>query len=729
MLDINVVKKDGRSEKFDCKKIKTAIAFACDGLDVSPIVLESKFDQFIFDSVSTSEIQENLIEHAKNLASPLKPDWTLVAGRLATMSMWSKRGSYDISFVQFVKNMQLKGLYAHPALNVYTDEELMKAGEWIKKEYDLAHSIASVVTFKQKYLLAGECIQQATLVDCLIYASVEATSTDRMRYAKKWYQRCAKRQISKATPHWLGLRTFGNTASCFILDMEDTRESIMQTAFDVAMISSEGGGAGLFAGHLRAKGDSLMGEADTASGVVPFIKIFNDVILAFNQKGKRKGAITVALPIFHADIEDFLEINSETGDLRSKSFDIQPQVNVPDLFMKMKEEDKNQLWYTFSPYEVESKLGIKLFDLFNEEFEVAYKECVAAYKRGELSVVKTHVLNELWVTVLKKAVGHGTPYITWIDAVNRLNPNPHAGNIYCFNLCTESNSIFKAGQYAHTCSLLSAVVGRIELDDLADVASDCTRMLANNLLLTTAPIGISQAHINDVRSIGIGIQGLIDIIARENRHYGDYKFITEVAERIMFGAVRENIQLAKERGKYPLYEGSKWESGELFDNWIRDSVCPDLDWKELKRLGAIYGVHLSHLTSPAPNTSTSIAMDAHAGVMPPYGAFFYEDNTNGNLPVSSMFLKENPLRYAKTIGKFIPAELTKVVAALQLFVDTGISAEYVLDMNTQNVDATMVGDLYDQSWKRGNKAVYYLRTILEGEELVKEDSGCSSCAG
>lgn len=729
MLDINVVKKDGQSEKFDCSKIKKAIEFACEGLEVQAIILESKFDQFIFDGVTTGDIQENLIEHAKNLASPLKPDWTLVAGRLATMSMWSKTDAYEIPYLTFVRDMQKKGLYSHPALSVYTDEEIQFAGDLIDKNYDLAHSIASVVTFQNKYLLRGECIQQATMTDALIYASVEATPSDRMRYAKKWYKRFAKRQISKATPHWMGLRTFGNTASCFILDMSDCGASIMQTAYDVAMISSSGGGAGLFAGHLRAKGDMLMGEAGIASGVLPFIKIFNDVIVAFNQKGKRKGAITVALPIFHGDIEDFLEINSETGDLRNKSFDIQPQVNVPDLFMEMKKADKTQLWHTFSPYEVERKLGIKLFDVFNDEFNVAYRECVAAYERGELSVVKTYVIGELWKTILKKAVGHGTPYITWIDAVNRFNPNSHAGNIYCYNLCTESNSIFEAGKYAHTCSLLSPVVGRIELDDLSDVGSDCTRILANNLKLTQAPIGISQAHINDVRSIGIGIQGLVDIIARENRHYGDYDFLTEVAERIMFGAVRENIQLAKERDRYPLYEGSKWESGELFDNWIRDSVCPDLDWRELKRLAAIHGVHLSHLTSPAPNTSTSIAMDAHAGVMPAYAAFFYEDNTNGNLPVSSMFLKENPLRYAKTIGKFVQAELTKSVAALMKFVDTGLSAEYVLDMNVQNVNAQMVENLYNESWEQGNKAVYYLRTILFGESLVKDDNGCASCAG
>ena len=729
MLDIKVIKKNGEYEPFACEKIKKAVEFACEGLDVQGIVLESKFDQFIFDGVTTSDIQENLIEHAKNLASPTSPDWVFVAGRLATMSMWSKRDTYSIPFDVFVREMQRKGKYTHPALNSYTDEELRKYGELIDESYDLAHSIASVMTFKYKYLLPEECIQQAVMVDTLIYASVETVPSMKDFYIKKWYKRFAQRQISKATPHWMGLRSNGNTASCFILDMDDSRESIMQTAYDVAMISSSGGGAGLFAGHLRAKGDTLMGEADIASGVVPFIKIFNDVILAFNQKGKRKGAITVALPIFHADIEDFLEINSETGDLRSKSFDIQPQVNIPDLFMKMKDEDKLQTWYTFSPYEVESKLGIKLFDVFNDEFENAYRACVDAYNAGKLTIVREYVVIELWKTILKKAVGHGTPYITWIDAVNRTNPNSHAGNIYCYNLCTESNSIFKAGQYAHTCSLLSAVVGRIELNDLSDVGADCTRILANNLLLTTAPIRISANHIRDVRSIGIGIQGLIDIIARENRHYGDLDFLTEVAERIMFGAVKENIQLAKERGKYPLYEGSKWESGELFDAWIRDSVCSDLDWRELKRLCGIYGVYLSHLTSPAPNTSTSIAMDAHAGVMPPYGAFFYEDNTNGNLPVTSMFLKQNPMRYAKTIGKFIPAELTKSVGALQKFVDTGISAEYVLDMNSQEVTAEMVDDLYNQSWIEGNKAVYYLRTILEGETLVKEDDGCASCAG
>ena len=117
----------------------------------------------------------------------------------------------------------------------------------------------------------------------------------------------------------------------------------------------------------------------TLAGVLPMMKIYNDTIVAFNQRGKRKGAITIALPFWHKDIEDFLEAKSEVGDLRTKLFDTQPQVVIPDLFMKMKKEDKLQPWYTFSPHEVEVKLGFNLNDYNGEDFETKYIKCVEAW--------------------------------------------------------------------------------------------------------------------------------------------------------------------------------------------------------------------------------------------------------------------------------------------------------------------------------------------------------------
>lgn len=129
------------------------------------------------------------------------------------------------------------------------------------------------------------------------------------------------------------------------------------------------------------------------------------------------------------------------------------------------------------------------------------------------------------------------------------------------------------------------------------------------------------------------------------------------------------------------------------------------------------------------NTSSSIFMDAAAGIMPVYSAFFYEDNANGALPVAGMFLADNPLSYSRDVTKFYPWALTKTVGALQKFIDTGISAEYIMDKNNPEFNAKFLWRVYDEAWKNKNKTVYYIRTIKQGEQLVKGAESCAGCAG
>lgn len=133
------------------------------------------------------------------------------------------------------------------------------------------------------------------------------------------------------------------------------------------------------------------------------------------------------------------------------------------------------------------------------------------------------------------------------------------------------------------------------------------------------------------------------------------------------------------------------------------------------------------------NTSTSVFMDAGAGFMPVYSPFFREDNDNGKYPISCMYLKENPLSYDKSFRTYNQAELSATVGAAQLFVDTGISAEYLLDQNKENFSAKDLYDLLRSAWKNGCKSVYYVRSIKKGETVddllgIKEE-GCAGCAG
>ena len=395
----------------------------------------------------------------------------------------------------------------------------------------------------------------------------------------------------------------------------------------------------------------------------------------------------------------------------------------------MLEQDKTQDWFTFCPYEVKQVLGVDLPEQYNNDFVKVYDLAVNAHKDGKLKVVTTHKINDLWIHYLKVFFERGRPYATFIDKINRDNPNKHDGVILCGNLCVESYSNTKPDVYAHTCSLASLVVGRIPVDELSEHSALLTRLLNAGREITNTPIVESKNHVEAYRTIGVGIQGMADILAREWKTYGDLEFITEVAERIQYGCISESVNMAKEYSEYPKFKGSRWDIGDIFDEYHANSVCKDLDWLRLKAECKRWGIYNSQMTSPAPNTSTSLFMMASAGFMPHYAEYFYEDNKNGKTPVSSMYLKENPIFYANSIGYFNQYELTKAVGACQKFVDTGISAEYVVDRNIKKVTAKDIDVLVKSAWKNGNKTVYYLRTVKEGESLVKTDEICASCSG
>ena len=726
---IKVVKRNGKTEEYNCKKIKKAINFACEGLTVNPLTLEAKFDESLFDGVTTKAIQDNLILHAKNLSTPLDDEWLLVSGRLATMDRWGIVGCYDKPFINYFKEQRNNGEWSHENFDIYTEDEIKLIGTYIVKERDLQHTIASVETAESKYLAKNECIQMLFIGNAMLYASVEKTPQARLLRVKEFYEELSLLDWSLASPQLMNLRRGLNNVSCFILAPDDDLNSIFDAFKDAAQISKNGGGLGWYLGFIRAKGSSLMGTEGGSGGVLPQVKVLNDTLVYINQAGKRKGAGTVALPIWHNDIMDFFDIQTEVGDPRSKSFDIQPQVCFTDLFMQKLEDNPQQEWITVCPYEVKEKLNIILPNMYNEDFVEAYGKIEKAVEEGILKVFTKHKIIDLWRKYLQVFFEKGRPYAAFMCKVNRDNPNKHDGFIYCLNLCVESFSNTKPDVYHHTCSLASLVVGRIAVNELSNKASSLTRLLNNGMMITKAPVVESENHLRDYRTIGVGIQGLADILAREWKAYEDLDFITEVCERIQYGCVRESIQMAKEYSPYPKFKGSRWDVGDIFDEYHKNSVCPDLDWLEQKQLCKQYGIYNSQVTSPAPNTSTSIFMMASAGFMPHYAEYYYEDNKDGKTPVSSMYGKDNPIFYANSIGYFKQHTLTKSVGAGQKFVDTGISAEYVLDRNLHEVTAKDVSMLVKEAWKNGNKAVYYLRTIKVGEQLVKTDELCSSCAG
>lgn len=724
---MKVTKRSGKLEDYNVAKIKESVRQACEGLDVNPLAIEAKFDEFLVEGISTKQINKNLIHHAKTLAGPKSPDYVFVAGRFETMDRWAETGSYKLPFLKFFKKQIKEGIWKHEGFSVYSDDQIEELGKGIKKENDLNHSVSSVLTARSKYLLKNECIQHIFMGNAMIIASVEEPE-NRISFAKEVYNALSERKISLATP-WNGnLRSGGNISSCFTMEVEDNIDSIFDNLKDAAHISKNGGGLGVSLARMRCKGSDLMGQQGASGGMLGWNKLFNDTAVSVNQGGKRKGAFTTALPIWHGDIMSFLDSQSEHGDQRSKAHDVKPQVLVPDYFME-KKNDASFVWHLFCPHEVKDKLNIELFNCYGNEFASAHEKCVAAYSQGLLKVVQEVNAKELWKTVMKRQFETGLPYIAYICAINRANPNKHIGNIACVNLCTESFSVTEPDKLQHTCNLASLVAGRIDLEDIEYYAGLCTHILDNGITLTKPPTPESEHHNNLLRTIGVGIQGYADMIAKEWKVFTNLDFADDFSERVQLGCVKEGIRLAKIRGAYPAFKGSTWDTGEQVAQYVAQSKERKSEWEKVEQEIAEFGIRNSQFTSPAPNTTTSVFMDAGAGVMPVYGAFFYEDNTDGLIPVTCMHLKENPLSYMRDVTTFKPWELTKVVGQMQKWFDTGISAEYIMDKNQKDFKAKWLWDTLDAAWENGNKAVYYIRTVKEGEKLVKAASDCVGCDG
>lgn len=724
-----VTKRDARKEEFDVEKIKKVIRWAIGELPVNPLVLESKFDEFIKEEISTDDIHSNIIYHSRILCSPEEPEWSFVAGRLETMRRWSVTKIHEKSFYYYLTEQLEDGVYRHPMLSKWTKGEINQLAKAIVQDRDLDHSYGSVLTAHQKYLMKGECIQQMHMANAMIIAGMEE-KTERVEVAKRIYEALSTRKISMATPWLSNLRANKNISSCFIIQVGDDMESIADNWKNAAMISKNGGGLGIDMSKIRAKGSEIAGNPNASKGITSWSKVFNDIAVSVDQGGKRAGAFTIHTPVWHRDIEDFIEIQSENGDFRKKAFDIFPQVGFMDAFMREVVKEDGGTWYTFCPHEVKQVLELKLDGMFGKDFTAAYRKCINAYQHDKLSNVGVYNAKDLLKSIMRTQFETGLPYITFLDRINEYNPNNHVGYIPCANLCTESYSVVEADKYAHTCNLASLVVGRIKTDEeMIELAGLAARILDNGIELTNPPVSISEEHNKTFRTIGIGIQGLHDYVADRGIGWEDYAAFTNLAELIEYGAVRESVALAAKRGRYPEFEGSRWDTGELIQNFHKHSVSELTDWEQIEKDMKVSGIRNSQLTSPAPNTSTSIFMDAAPGIMPVYSAFYNEDNKTGKFSVFGMYIKENPLSYERTAPRQDQAKLSKVVGALQKFVDTGISAEYIFDLNSPDFSAKSLFDLIVAAWKNKTKAIYYIRSIKKGETIDNITGGESVCVG
>ncbi|MEH2454743.1 ribonucleoside-diphosphate reductase subunit alpha [Nostoc sp.] len=598
--------------------------------------------------------------------------------------MWTdtkvSRGYQYGYYARTVHLKVLEGQYDRRILT-YSPEELEIANTWINPDWDADYDYAGSVLLTKRYLLANELPQEAFLTCVLLIASVE-TPDKRLTWAKQFYEALANRQISLATPILANLRIpNGSLASCFITAMDDNLESIFGGIHDAARISKNGGGVGVNLSRIRATGSWVMGKANASGGVVPWIKLLNDTAIAVNQGGRRAGAVTVSLDVWHVDLPEFLEMQTESGDGRRKAYDVFPQLVVSDEFMRRVAADTE--WTLVDPYEVRTRLGIELASTWGEAFERAYLQIEASLDNS-ITLYKRVNARLLLKQVMRTQLETGMPYLWFKDTANRANPNQHQGYIPGGNLCQESWSNVKPGEEAHTCNLVSINLANLENEQRVEICQIAVRILDNTIELTSPPFAASATHNAKYRTIGVGCMGLADWLAKRHLTYTHLQEISDLFEDIGYYCTAASMELAKERGAYPAFGGSEWSKGHLIGakpvDWFLQHASQPEPFLQLSQDIKQHGIRNSHITAIAPNTSSSLVQGCTASVLPVYSKFFYEKWAKGSVPIAPPYIRDHLWFYAenKTLDQ---KKVVKAITIIQQGIDTGISMELLFNLN------------------------------------------------
>lgn len=440
--------------------------------------------------------------------------------------------------------------------------------------------------------------------------------------------------------------------------------------------------------------------------------------------GKRVGAFTVGLDIWHLDIEAFLKMQNEEGDIRKKAYDVFPQVIIPDYFMECKKENKD--WLLVDPYEVKQKFGVDLTESWGDIFLTDYLD--VCENSNLLENCKWVKANDLWRLILRTQTETGLPYIFFKDTANKYNPNQDRGYIPQANLCCESFSNVTPDKYTHCCNLVSInLANMVEEKDEEHIARLAVQILENAIELTEPPIPEAKAHNEYYRTIGVGFMGLADWLAYHKKNYYTGKDVAKsLFERYALYAIDESVEIARVKGSFGAYSRSEWSKGNLLGrdiSWFLANTDTPFKWMSLSLKVQEYGIRHSQIFAIAPNTTTSLLQGCTASILPPYNLFFYDANGKGKYPIAPPYLEDCEWFYNENTNMDQKVLIDFISYAIVPFIDSGISMELNFNLNNPEITPKYISETLQLAWEKECKTIYYVRSVTP-----KDKEQCIMCS-
>ncbi|MGF9890734.1 ribonucleoside-diphosphate reductase subunit alpha [Priestia megaterium] len=704
------------------------------------------------ENMTDEKVANVLILAALERISMEEPDWTYVAADVYLNELYRKAADnrgYDKkekygSFYQLIQELTKIGIYNKQLLKTYTEEEINEIASVIIPERDRLFTYIGLLTLADRYLATShdkrvyELPQERFLIIAMTLMSQEKKE-NRTALVKEAYWALSSLYMTVATPTLSNAgKSYGQLSSCFIDTIDDSLRGIYDSNTDLATLSKNGGGIGVYLGHIRSRGSDIKGFKGVSSGTIPWMKQLNNTAVSVDQLGQRQGAIAVYLDVWHKDIFSFLDARLNNGDERQRTHDLFTGVCLPDLFMEKVEARED--WHLFDPHEVRTLMGYSLEDFYDEEegsgsFRNRYAECVNNEQLSRETVPAIEIFKRIMLSQLET----GTPYMFYRDTVNRANQNRHEGMIYCSNLCTEitqnqsttvvTEEITEDGKIIITknpgdfvvCNLSSINLARAVTEDVLErLIPIQVRMLDNVIELNDLPVLQAKLTNQKYRAVGLGTFGWNHLLALKKIAWETDEAVAycdELYEQIAYLTVQASMNLAKEKGAYPLFKGSDFESGAYFETRKYKSEA----WSELRNEVQSNGIRNGYLMAVAPNSSTSIIAGSTASIDPIFRKFYSEEKKNYKIPVTAPDLSPATNWYYKSVYLIDQHWSIKQNAKRQRHIDQSIS----FNLYVQNdIRAKELLDLHMTAWKEKLKTTYYVRST--SSEVIEECESCHS---
>ena len=769
-----VVKRaDGSTFFWDGHDLRKRIDYATMGLELelSRDEIETELRRSMHAEMSESDLRKTLLLNSKTLIER-DADFSKFAGRMLETFIYEEVLDWSIERdgISTLKSAHREQFRSYLKRGVELDRlsekllayDLDQLAEALDPSADMDFDYLGVQTLYDRYLIVDK-------TDGRNHRRIETPQFFWMRVAMglfigehekqpsepaiiELYNLYKSRRFCSSTPTLFNSGTpRSQLSSCYLYKVDDSIESIMYRGIaENAFLSKWAGGLGGSWTSVRGTGSHIRGTNGESQGVIPFLKLHNDQLVAVNQGGKRRGSGCAYLETWHNDIYDFLELRRNTGDDRRRTHDMNTANWIPDLFMKRMEARED--WTLFHSNEVPD-----LHDLYGKAFEKRYLEYEKLMDEGKVGGQRIKAI-DLWKKMLQMIFETGHPWFTFKDACNIRSPQDHVGVIHSSNLCTEITLNTDADETA-VCNLGSVVLdshldaqGNMDLEKLRETVRVAVRALDNVIDINFYPTEAARASNMRHRPIGLGVMGLQNCLYRKGIPFESeeaVEFNDEFQEAIAYFAYEASSDLAKERGRYSTYEGSKWDRGllpqdtiELLGSERGEAIDVPLgarmDWEPLRAKIRKQGMRNSNVLAIAPTATISNIMGSTPCIEPTYKNLFVKSNLSGEFIVLNAFL----VRDLKALGlwtkevrdmlKYFDGELENIEGIPDTIkrrykTAFGVNYNYLIDAaarrqkwidQAQSVnlflaepDLKTLSHMYRAAWHKGLKTTYYLRTL------------------